>query len=282
MKSNFINIKAKKSLFDLELKEIFKYRDLFYFLIRRDFVSSYKQTILGPAWIVIQALLGSAIFTIIFGEIAGISTDGHPAFLFYLAGNLAWQFFSGVFAIGSNALQSNHNLFSKVYFPRLIPPFAQSSTMLINLLINLLLFAVSAYVYYYKTGVNPSSLNLGVILLPLITLQTLFLGLGVGVILSSISIRYRDLGRLAGLMSQFIMYASPVIYPISLIPDKYNFFISLNPLTFIVETYRFILLGKASGFSIEYAVPSLLITIVLFISGLLLYNKTQRSYVDFV
>ena len=282
MKSNFINIKAKKSLFDLELKEIFKYRDLFYFLIRRDFVSSYKQTILGPVWIVIQALLGSAIFTIIFGEIAGISTDGHPAFLFYLAGNLAWQFFSGVFAIGSNALQSNHNLFSKVYFPRLIPPFAQSSTMLINLLINLLLFAVSAYVYYYKTGVNPSSLNLSVILLPLITLQTLFLGLGLGFILSSISIRYRDLGRLAGLMSQFIMYASPVIYPISLIPDKYNFLISLNPLTFIVETYRFILLGKASGFSIEYAVPSLLITIVLFISGLLLYNKTQRSYVDFV
>ena len=282
MKSNFINIKANKSLFDLELKEIFKYRDLFYFLIRRDFVSSYKQTILGPAWIVIQALLGSAIFTIIFGEIAGISTDGHPAFLFYLAGNLAWQFFSGVFAIGSNALQSNHNLFSKVYFPRLIPPFAQSSTMLINLLINLLLFAVSAYVYYYKTGVNPSSLNLSGYSSSIDYTSNFISRTWIRFILSSISIRYRDLGRLAGLMSQFIMYASPVIYPISLIPDKYNFFISLNPLTFIVEAYRFILLGKASGFSIEYAVPSLLITIVLFISGLLLYNKTQRSYVDFV
>ena len=282
MKKTITIIEANRPWWNIEFKEVFKYKSLFYFLIRRDFVTSYKQTVLGPVWVVVQALMGSAVFTIIFGKIAKLSTDGHPAFLFYLAGNLSWQFFGGVFGIGSNALQSNHNLFSKVYFPRIIPPIAQSFSIIINLIIHLLLFGISMYIYKYSFGDSTSGPNMWIIILPLIALQTLALGLGLGFILSSISIKYRDIGRLAGLMTQFIMYASPVIYPLSLIPDKYKFLSQINPLTFIVESYRFVLLGSAQGFNIVHAISSIGLTLVFLIIGIILYNKTQRSYVDYI
>ena len=226
--------------------------------------------------------MGSAVFTIIFGKIANLSTDGHPAFLFYLVGNLSWQFFGGVFGIGSNALQSNHNLFSKVYFPRIIPPIAQSFTIIINLMIHLFLFGISIYIYKYSLGGTTSGPNLWILIIPLLVLQTLALGLGLGFIVSSMSVKYRDFGRLTGLMTQFIMYASPVIYPLSLIPDKYKFLSQINPLTFIVESYRFSLLGSAHGFTMKYAITSIGITIVILFIGIIFYNKIQRSYVDYV
>ena len=275
-------IKSKRSWFDLELGDFLKYKDLLFLLIRRDFVTSYKQTILGPFWVVAQALLGSAIFTIIFGKIANLSTDGHPAFLFYLSGMLGWQYFASVYGVGCNALQSNLMLFSKVYFPRLIPPVGQAIFAIFNFLIQLGVF-FSAFVIYQKTTSSVFPLHLiGVIFIPLLLLQSIALGLGIGFIISALSVKYRDLSRVAGMATQLILYASPVIYPISEIPEKYQAFMAWNPLVFIIESYRKILLGHSTASTLEFALPSVGLTILVFFIGLILYNKTQRTYVDYV
>lgn len=275
------NIKSNRSLLDLQLGEIYTYKDLLFLLIRRDLVTSYKQTILGPLWVIIQALAGSAVFTIIFGKIANLSTDGHPAFLFYLCGNLAWQYFGSVFGIGSNALQSNLGLFSKVYFPRLLPPISQCIATLANFVIQLLVLLVAIYVYRLQIPSITTSPSMGALLLPVLVLQSALLALGIGFIISAASVKYRDISRMAGLSTQFIMYASPIIYPISEIPEKYQAYLAYNPLTFIVESYRFILLGHSTGCSLEFAIPSIIITLAIFFLGCVSYNLTQRTYVDF-
>lgn len=275
-------IKAKRSWFDLEFVDFLKYKDLLFLLIRRDFVTSYKQTILGPFWVIAQALLGSAIFTVIFGKVANLSTDGHPAFLFYLSGMLGWQYFASVYGVGCNALQSNLMLFSKVYFPRLIPPVGQAIFSIFNFLIQLAVFFI-AFVIYQKTTSSVLPLNLiGLIFIPLLLFQSIALGLGIGFIISALSVKYRDLSRVAGMATQFILYASPVIYPISEIPEKYQTFMAWNPLVFIIESYRKILLGHSTASTLEFALPSVGLTIVVFFIGLILYNKTQRTYVDYV
>ena len=282
MKKNTTIIKAKRSWFDLELTNFFRYKDLLFLLMRRDFVTSYKQTILGPFWVVVQALLGSAIFTIIFGKIANLSTDGHPAFLFYLSGMLGWQYFASVYGVGCNALQSNLMLFSKVYFPRLIPPVGQAIFAIFNFLIQLAVFFI-AFVIYKKTTSSVLPLHLiELIFIPLLLLQSIALGLGIGFIISALSVKYRDLSRVAGMATQFILYASPVIYPISEIPEKYQSFMAWNPLVFIIESYRKILLGHSTASTLEFALPSVGLTLVVFLIGLILYNKTQRTYVDYV
>lgn len=255
---------------------------MIFLLIRRDFVTSFKQTILGPFWVIIQALAGSAVFTVVFGKVANLSTDGHPAFLFYLCGNLAWQYFGSVFGIGSNALQANVGLFSKVYFPRFIPPISQSVSALLNFGIQLIVLGVA--IYFYKsefTGIS-SSPSSWVLLLPFLVLQSALLGLGLGFIISATSVKYRDLSRLAGFLTQFIMYASPIIYPISEIPSKYQSLLAYNPLTFIVESFRFLLLGHSTACTLEFAIPSILMTLGIFCFGCIAYNLTQRSYVDYV
>lgn len=281
MKKNTTIIKAKRSWLDLELDDFLKYKDLVFLLVRRDFVTSYKQTILGPFWVIAQGLLGSAIFTIIFSKVANISTDGHPAFLFYLSGMLGWQYFASVYGVGCSALQSNLMLFSKVYFPRLIPPVGQSIFAIFNFLIQLAVF-FTAFFIYQKTTPSLLPINLsGVLFIPLLLLQTIALGLGIGFIVSSLSVKYRDLSRVAGMATQFILYASPIIYPISEIPEKYQSFMAWNPLVFIIESYRQILLGHSTASTLEFALPSVALTLVVFLTGLLLYNKTQRTYVDY-
>lgn len=281
MKKNTTIIKAKRSWLDLELDDFLKYKDLVFLLVRRDFVTSYKQTILGPFWVIAQGLLGSAIFTIIFSKVANISTDGHPAFLFYLSGMLGWQYFASVYGVGCSALQSNLMLFSKVYFPRLIPPVGQSIFAIFNFLIQLAVF-FTAFFIYQKTTPSLLPINLiGVLFIPLLLLQTIALGFGIGFIVSSLSVKYRDLSRVAGMATQFILYASPIIYPISEIPEKYQSFMAWNPLVFIIESYRQILLGHSTASTLEFALPSVALTLVVFLTGLLLYNKTQRTYVDY-
>ena len=282
MKKNTTIIKAKRSWFDLELGDFLKYKDLLFLLIRRDFVTSYKQTILGPFWVIAQALLGSAIFTIIFGKIANLSTDGHPAFLFYLSGMLGWQYFASVYCVGCNALQSNLMLFSKVYFPRLIPPIGQAIFAIFNFLIQLSVFFTAFFIYQKTTPSIIFPHIIGVLFIPLLLLQTVALGLGIGFIISALSVKYRDLSRVAGMATQFILYASPVIYPISEIPEKYQSFMAWNPLVFIIESYRKILLGHSTASTLEFALPSVGLTVVVFFIGLILYNKTQRTYVDYV
>jgi lipopolysaccharide transport system permease protein len=275
-------IKANRSFWDLEIKDFFKYKDLLYLLVRRDFVTSYKQTILGPIWVILQALMGSAVFTVVFGNIAGLSTDGHPAFLFYLCGTLAWQYFGTIFGAGSNALQANMGLFSKVYFPRLIPPIGQAISALLNFFIQLIVFFLALAIYRYNVPEATTGPSFRVIFLPLLVFQSAILGLGMGFIISSASVKYRDLGRLAGMITQFLMYATPVIYPISEIPANYKPLLASNPLTFIVESYRSLLLGHSTACTLEYAIPSIIITLLIFLIGLVLYSKIQRNYVDYV
>lgn len=254
---------------------------MLFLLIRRDFVTSYKQTLLGPFWVIAQGLLGSAIFTIIFTQVANISTDGHPAFLFYLSGMLGWQYFASVYGVGCSALQSNLMLFSKVYFPRLIPPIGQSIFAIFNFLIQLTVF-FTAFFIYQKTTSSVLTINvIGVLFIPLLLLQTIALGLGIGFIVSALSVKYRDLSRVAGMATQFILYASPIIYPVSEIPEKYQSFIAWNPLVFIIESYRHILLGYSTASTLEFGILSVALTLVVFLTGLVLYNKTQRTYVDY-
>jgi lipopolysaccharide transport system permease protein len=281
-KSKQTVIKANRSWWDLELKDLIHYRDLAYLLIRRDIVTSYKQTILGPIWVIANALIGSAVFTIIFGNIAGLSTDGNPVFLFYLCGNIAWQYFGNVFASGSNALQANAGLFSKVYFPRLIPPISQAISSLINFFVQLTVLLIGIAIYKYQSPSSFAGPSLLALIIPLLVFQSALLGLGMGFIISAVSVKYRDLARLGTLLSQFIMYASPVIYPVSEVPEKFQPYLAYNPLTFIVESYRFLLLGKATACTFEFAIPSICITVLIFGVGLFSYNKIQRKYIDYL
>ena len=281
-KINKTIIKAKLSWLDLELADFLNYKDLLFLLIRRDFVTDYKQTILGPFWMIAQALLGSAVFTIIFGKVANLSTDGHPAFLFYLSGMLGWQYFAAVYSVGCNSLQSNIALFSKVYFPRLIPPVGQAIFAIFNFLIQLAVFFLALLVYQSTFSYESNFARLEVLLIPLLILQTIALGLGIGFIVSALSVKYRDLSRAAGMATQLFLYASPIIYPISEVPEKYQSFMAWNPLVFIIESYRQILLGHSTASTFAFALPSLALTLLVFIAGLILYNKTQRTYVDFI
>ena len=275
-------IHANRRWWDLELTEFFHYKDLLFLLVRRDFVTTYKQTVLGPLWVVIQALMGSAVFTVIFGNLAGLSTDGHPKFLFYLCGTLAWQYFGGVFGVGSHALQSNLSLFAKVYFPRLIPPISQAISGLFNFFFQLIVYFLALGIHLSANPTSSAGLRIEAFLLPFLIFQSALLGLGMGFIISSASVKYRDLGRLAGLLTQFLMYATPVIYPLSQIPEVYREYMAWNPLTLIVESYRYLLLGEAHGTTITYAIPSIALTLFIFLLGLILYNKTQRTYVDYI
>lgn len=282
MKKNFTIIKANRSWWDLDLSNFWNYKYLAFLLIRRDFVTSYKQTILGPFWVIIQALLGSAIFTVVFGNIAGLSTDGHPAFLFYLCGNLAWHYFSTTIGVSANALQTHSGLFSKVYFPRFIPPVCDIVSALQNFIIQFVILLIAIVIYNTKLPNLTTLPTLSALLLPFLVLQSAMLGMGVGFLISSASVKYRDLGRITGLFTQFLMYASPVIYPISEIPEKYQLFLAYNPLTFIVESYRFLLLGHSTACTWNFALPSIGTTAILFFGGIFAYNKTQRTYVDYV
>ena len=202
--------------------------------------------------------------------------------MFYLCGNLSWQYFASVFGIGSNALQSNVGLFSKVYFPRLIPPISQSISALLNFVIQLVVLFIAIYLFRtHLTGITTTPSG-WVWLLPILVLQTALLGLGIGFIISATSVKYRDISRLAGMFTQFLMYASPIIYPVSEIPLKYQPYLAYNPLTFIVESYRFLLLGHSTACNLKFAIPSILITLAIFCLGCIAYNLTQRTYVDYV
>ena len=276
-----IEIRADRKWWELEIRDLLNYKDLLLLLVRKDFVTSYKQTVLGPIWVILQALMGSAVFTVIFGKIAGIETGGHPAFLFYLVGNLAWNYFASVFGAGCNSLQSNLALFSKVYFPRLIPPIGQAVSKLINFVIQFAVYLLALAIYHSTSPSLDSGIRIEAILLPLLVFQIVILGLGLGFIVSAVSVKYRDLSRFAGLATQFLMYATPVIYPISEIPKAYQLWMAWNPLTFIVESFRYLLLGNASGCTIEYALPSICMTIMIFLIGVILYNNCQRTYVDY-
>ncbi len=264
----------------IRFKELLKYRYLIILFVKRSFVAYYKQTVLGPAWAVIQPLLTTLVFTVIFGNIAKLPTDGVPPFLFYMCGNIAWTYFSTCLTKTSSTFITNAHIFSKVYFPRLIMPVATVIEQMISFFIQLCMTLVFILIYALNPlySVQPSW---EIVLLPLLVLQMAMLGLGVGVIISAMTIKYRDLAMLVTFGVQLWMYASPVTYATSLIPDKWMILYMLNPMSPVITTFRYALLG-VGAFELSYYLIGWLITLAIFFIGLKMFARVEKTFIDTV
>lgn len=274
-------IQPKTSLFDLNLREVWRYRDLMLLFVRRDFVAQYKQTILGPIWHLLQPLLTTAMFLLVFGKIANIPTDGIPPVLFYMSGITIWNYFSACLSNTSSTFVANAGIFGKVYFPRLVLPLSIVISNMVRLGIQLGLLFV-AIAYYVVTKNFSLVIGWNLLLLPLLVLFMAGIGLGLGIIISSLTTKYRDFTVLIGFAVQLLMYATPVAYPLSFLVDKpFGVYISWNPLSPLVEGFRYALFGT-SDFSLAMLVyPALFMVLVLTI-GTVIFSKVERSFMDTV
>ena len=272
-------IRPQRAWWDLHLGDVWHYRDLISLMVWRDFVAVYKQTILGPLWHIIQPVLTTLIFTIVFGRVARLSTDGLPPFMFYMAGTTVWGYFNSCVISTSNTFIENAGMFGKVYFPRLSVPIAIIISNLISFSIRLGIFvAFLAYFMAIKSPVHP---NFWILLLPLLLLIMGGLGLGTGIIVSSLTTKYRDLQHLMGFSVQLLMYATPVIYPLSSVPANWRWLLLMNPITPVVEMFRLGFLGKSAvaPVSIFY---SLVFTAVTLLIGILSFNHVENTFMDTV
>ncbi|OJW75065.1 ABC transporter permease [Spirosoma sp. 48-14] len=269
-------ITSQRSLFDLKLKDTWEYRDLLWLLVRRDFVSFYKQTILGPLWFFIQPLFTTIIYTFVFG-MAGIGTDSLPRPLFYMAGITAWNYFADCITKTSTVFKDNSNIFGKVYFPRLIMPLSIVISNLVRFGVQLLLF-LAMMLFYYVQGakVEPNSY---IVLFPVVVLLMAMLGLGLGMIVSALTTKYRDLAFLVTFGVQLVMYASAVIIPLSSTPTKYKWLIQANPMAVLIETFRYGFLGKGT-FSWDAFLYASAFTLITLSSGTIIFNKVEKNFVD--
>jgi len=274
-----LTIRPVSGWFDIRLGELWRYRDLIMLFVRRDFVAIYKQTILGPLWYLIQPIMTTLIFTVIFGKVAKIPTDGLPPVMFYLSGVVAWRYFADSLEKTSTTFVSNAHIFGKVYFPRLTVPLSVVISNLIAFAIQLLLFA-GFWIYFYAKG-TAIHLQFAVLFLPLLILQMAFLGLGCGIIISSLTTKYRDLTQLVGFGVQLWMYATPVVYPSSIIPEKYQWLMALNPMASIIETFRYAFLGVGTV-NISNVVTSVVMTLVILLAGVVLFSRIEKSFMDTV
>lgn len=274
-------IQPKNSLLQVDFRELWQYRDLYRMLVKRDIVVWYKQTILGPLWFFIQPILTTIMFMIVFGGIAKIGTDGIPQPLFYLAGICLWNYFAESLNQTSNTFIQNSALFGKVYFPRLVVPFATVTSNLVRLGIQLLLF-VFVYLYFAFFTEATVTPNLYICLVPLLILLLSGLALGFGVLFSSLTTKYRDLTFLLSFLVQLWMYATPVIYPLSTIENPtLKTLMLLNPMTAILETFKYAVLGVGQ-FRFEYLTYSALFTLFIMAIGIVVFNKEQRTFMDTV
>ncbi|WP_294465957.1 ABC transporter permease [uncultured Ruminococcus sp.] len=272
-------VSAKRGLFSLNLKELWKYRDLVILFVKRDLKNVYKQTVLGPLWIVINPFLSTFVFTVIFGIIANISTDGIPQFLFYMSGNILWSYFSNCFNRASSTFLSNARIFGKVYFPRLVMPLSGIIYNSITFLVQFVMFSILVAVYAF-TGANVHP-NLLVLALPVLLIHIAFLGTGTGLIISSLTTKYRDLNVLVSFGLTLWMYLTPVVYPVSQIPESFRWIMLLNPVAPIVETFRFAFLGSGS-FEWIYLLISAVVTAVILILGMIVFNQVEKNFIDTV
>jgi len=273
-------IKPRSSLLDLRLGDVWRYRDLVMMFVRRDFISTYKQTILGPLWFFIQPILTTITFTIIFGRVANLGTEGVPMPLFYLAGLTVWNYFSTTLTSTSNVFVGNAHIFGKVYFPRLTMPISIVISNIVRFIIQFTLFMV-IWVYYLVTQgdqVHPNGL---IVLTPVLIIIMALLSLGFGMIFSAMTTKYRDLGMLLGFGMQLWMYATPIIYPLSKVPAQYQWIIRANPLTSIVEIFRYAFLGSGSfgWLNLGY---SAVVTLFILFTGTIIFNKIEKSFMDTV
>jgi lipopolysaccharide transport system permease protein len=274
-----IVLRPETSWLELELKEIWSYRDLLLLLIWRDFVAKYQQTALGPLWFIIQPVLMTLVFTVIFGHVAGLSTDGLPPLLFYLCGQLGWSYFAANFNSNSAIFVNNAALFNKVYFPRLVVPLSALASNLFAFLIQAMTFL--AFFVYFKYFLRTGSFGMDwrAVFLPLLVLQTAALSLGVGLLCSALTAKYRDLVHLMYVLIQVWMFATPVILPLSKFPAKWQWIVALNPMTPIVESFRLLLLGTGTVLP-QQILCSLAVTFLALVAGLLLFARVDKTFVD--
>ena len=272
-------IKPKRAWFDLNLKELFRYRDLIMLFVRRTFVSQYKQTILGPAWAVIQPLLTTVVLTVVFGNIAGLAPSGVPTFAFYLCGSVAWTYFSSCLTSTSTTFTANAAIMGKVYFPRLVMPVSSVISQRISFAIQFCFFLIF-WVYYIisRANIHP---NAYIVMTPLFLLHLAMLSLGVGIVISAMTTKYRDLAMVVGFGVQLWMYATPVAYDISVIPDKFLSLYMLNPVTPIITMFRYAYLGVGEPCMPFYAISFAVTLAVLFI-GILMFNRVEKTFMDTV
>ena len=272
-------IDAHTKWYHINFGELWRYRDLILLFVKRNLTTSYKQTILGPLWILINPLLSTSVFTVIFSVVAGISTDSMPPFLFYMSGNLLWGFFSSCLGKGSSTFLANTKLFGKVYFPRLVSPVSEMIYAFINYAIQMVLY-IGLVVFYAVSG-DTVSPNWTLCMVPLMVVQTAFLGMGFGLIISSITTKYRDLNILVSFGVSLWMYITPVVYPASRIPNWLHGLFMLNPVAPIIESYRHAFLGSGN-FEWEYWLISLGVTVVVVVLSLIVFNKVEKNYIDTV
>ena len=275
-------ITPKRKLIDLNFKEIWRYRDLLILFVKRNIVTVYKQTILGPLWYFIQPMFTAITFTLVFNNIANIPTGDVPPFLFNLTGITAWNYFSQCLTGTSDTFRANAGIFGKVYFPRVIMPLSNVITNLFKFGIQLLVLVVS-YIYVVWSGVEISP-NLNLLLLPVYILMMAMLGLGLGMIISAFTTKYRDLTVLVGFATSLLVYFSAVPYPLSEVKNKmpdYAWIVQYNPLTQIIEGFRYMILdtGSFTWFGFAY---TLVISIFLFLFGLVVFNRTEKNFIDTV
>ena len=272
-----IVIRPQRPWWDIRLDELWRYRDLISLLVWRDFIAIYKQTILGPVWHLIQPLLTTVVFTVIFGGIAKLPTDGLPPFIFYMAGNTIWAYFSICLLSTSNTFTSNAGIFGKVYFPRLAVPVSIVISNLIAFAIRFALF-IACLGYFLFIG-SPVRITAWIFILPVLILLMAGIGLGGGIIISSLTTKYRDLQHLTTFGIQLFMYASPVIYPISNVPEKWQWLLLANPLTPIIEVFRLAFLGTSAvnPISLLYSAG---FAVLLLLVGMLIFNRVEKNFMD--
>ena len=278
-------IRPRSGWFDIDLKELWQYRDLVTMFVKRSFTTLYKQTVLGPAWILINPLITTVIFTVVFGGIAGLAEEGVPSFLFYMAGNAVWSFFSSCITGTANTFVSNAGLFGKVYFPRLTMPISQVLIALVNLGIQMLMFFIFwVWFYFFGQEYGTVSMNIWVLALPAVLLLVMVLGLGVGIIVSSLTTKYRDLAIVVGFGVQLLMYATPVVYSMSEIAansPRLLTLMRLNPMTEPVLVFRYALLG-CGEISPLWLLYSAVFSLVMLAVGVVLFSRVEKTFMDTV
>jgi len=277
--TKYTTIRPQTSLFEINLHELWEYRDLIYMYVKRDIVTFYKQTIMGPLWFVIQPILTTVMFMFVFGNLAGISTDGIPKPLFYFSGIIIWNYFADCLTRNSKVFIENQDVFGKVYFPRLVVPVSITISNLVRLFIQFIVFLV-IYFYYYFSGAHVVP-NEYILLLPVLIVMVAGLSLGFGVIFSSLTTKYRDLTFLLQFGVQLWMYITPIIYPLNSISADKQWIVQLNPMTYIIETFKFGMIGTGV-FSWFYLAYSLMFMIVLLVVGVIIFNKVQKGFMDTV
>ena len=271
-------ISPQSKWFDIKLKEVWEYRDLIKIFVRRDIVSLYKHTVLGPLWFFMGPLFTVFTYTFIFGQIAKIPTDGIPGPVFYLAGTTLWNYFQACFGGTSSTFVNNAGIFGKVYFPRIVSPISIVISNLLKLVIQLLMFICFCFYYYHKGIIHPTNY---ILLLPFLVAIMGLMAMGIGLIVSSFTVKYRDLNYFIGVIMTLLMYASPIIYPLSSVPDIYKPFLAFNPISPIIETFRYAFTGFGSV-NLSGMLYSLCFTLGVVLIGVAFFNKTEKTFIDTV